>query len=187
MYEMVGLEDTLTLGGIIELIMRERISIASNTGQARDDVLQYAVNAVSGALSRYSGFGFTQFATCSGDTYAIKGDGLYVLQGDTDDGELLTASVDFGATDFGTAQSKRMSSVFAGVTTDGVVYLRVTDDSGYERLYRTITGVNEHRALTAKGLAARHWRVRLELVDASFADLDNMEFEIGVGRRRLRR
>lgn len=189
MYEAMSVDGpgSLSLAAIIELALRERMAVTGSAYSARREALQYAVNAVTGAVARYENFGFKQFATVGASTYAIKSDGLYRLEGSRDNGAPLDAVIDFGASDFGTAQSKRVNSIYAGIATDGDVYLRVTGDDGAERVYRAVAGANEARALTAKGLAARHWRVRLELCDASYADLDNVEIEIGASQRRLRR
>ena len=110
------------------------------------------------------------------------------MDGDTDDGQTIAALIDFGASDYGSAASKRISSIYAGINTDGAVYFRLTEAGGTERVYRAIEHTEEEaRTRTAKGIASRHWRLRLELVDASFADLDNVEVEVGVGRRRVGR
>jgi len=185
--ESMGVGSTAGLTSIVQMAINERMAINTNAGAARREALQYAVNSITGALSTYQNFGFKQFARSGGVTYAITDTGLYRLDGDTDNGDTLNAVIDFGASDYGTAQSKRISSIYAGIATDGCVYLRVTGDDGEEAVYRASGTENEQRARTAKGLAARHWRVRLELCDASYADLDNIEVEIGVSQRRLRR
>lgn len=185
--EFVGASTDASLAFIVQMAIEERVRLSSAAADARREALQYAVNAVTGALSTYRNFGFKQFARMGGDTYAITDAGLYRLGGDGDDGETLDAFIDFGASDFGTSRSKRVSSVYAGIATDGAVYLRVSGDDGVEQVYRAVGDGVERRAKTAKGLTARHWRVRLELVDASYAELDNIEIELGVSQRRLRR
>ena len=184
-YEYMGIGDQVTLGGVIQLLAMERVAINSSARAAKQEALQYAVNVLTGALTTYQNFGFTQFARVGGETYAIRPDGLYCLRGDTDNGETLRAMIDFGASDYGTAQGKRIAHVYAGVTTDGEVYVRVTPDDGAERCYRAVGDSPEFRAPVAKGLKARHWRVRLELTDATYADVDNIEVELGVSQRRL--
>lgn len=183
--EIIGVTSLSSLATVLEMAIHERVALTSSIAGAQ--ALQYAVNAVTGALSRYENFGFKQFATAGGKTYAINDAGLYRLEGENDEGATLNASIDFGASDFGTAQGKVVNSVYAGIATDGCVYLRATGDDGKERIYRAEGSGPERRALTAKGLVSRHWRLRLELVDASYADLDNIEIEMGVSQRRLRR
>lgn len=184
-YEYLGIGDQVTLGGVIQLLAMERVAVNSSARAARQEALQYAVNVLTGALTTYQNFGFTQFARAGGETYAIRPDGLYCLRGDTDNGETLRAMIDFGASDYGTAQGKRIAHVYAGVTTDGEVYVRVIPDDGAERCYRAVGNSPEFRAPVAKGLKARHWRVRLEVTDATYLDVDNIEVELGVSQRRL--
>lgn len=190
MQEAVLVDDGITLAALLELAMQERVNVVtrtdSNAAGFQADVLQYAVNAVTGALSRYENFGFSSFATAGGKTYAATRDGVYELTGGVDEGDCLTATIDFGAGDAGTAQLKRLSSVYMGVSTDGGVYVRVAGDWDEPRTYKATSYKQEARAITAKGLTARHWRIGLEITDATYADLDNYELEIGVSQRRLR-
>lgn len=177
--------DNISFSSLIELIINEKVYVTHDTSIAKKEAIQYAVNAITGALSRYSNFGFKQFATSGGSTYAITNSGLYELSGDTDADDKISASIDFGASDFGSANSKRVSSVYAGISTDGGAYIRLSGDKGESIVYRAVSHGDEARAVTAKGVSARHWRVALELTDASYADLDNVEVEIGVSQRRL--
>lgn len=185
-YEYLGITPDMSFASTLELLINERLSLSDTTGMMRKEALQYAVNAVTGSLSTYQNFGFKQFAFVGGRTYAYNEAGLYEVGCGTDHGKLISASIDFGASDYGTAQSKRISSVYAGIATDGGVYIRVAGDGGEERVYKAVDYGSEARAVTAKGLSSRHWRVRLELQDASYADLDNIEVNIGTSQRRLR-
>lgn len=178
---------SLSFSSLLELIIQEQLRVTPTGAVAQDEALQYAVNAVTGALSRYSNFRFTQFATSGGKTFAVTDSGLYELGGRTDDGDTISAIMDLGANDYGSAKGKRLSSVYAGIHTDGGVYFRVAGDSGEDTIYKAVDYGAESRARTAKGLTARHWRIGLEITDASYADLDNIEVEIGVSQRRLLR
>lgn len=185
--ETVFYNDEISFDALLELIINEQIQISPSTSIARQEALQYAVNSITGALSRYSNFGFKQFATAGCTTYAITDTGIYELSGSHDGSDTISASIDFGASDYGTAQSKRVSSVYAGIATDGGVYIKVAGDRGEETIYKAINYGTESRSKTAKGIVAKHWRVRLEVTDASYADLDNIEVEVGVSQRRLQR
>lgn len=177
----------VSFSSVLELIIQEKLRVTPSGSVAQSEAIQYAVNSVTGALSRYSNFGFKQFATSGGNTFAITDDGLYELAGNTDEGETISAIMDLGANDYGSAQGKRMSSVYAGIHTDGDVYFRIAGDNGADVVYKAVDYGSESRARTAKGMSARHWRIGLEIVDASYADLDNVEVEIGVSKRRLLR
>lgn len=186
MYEALSASDDFSFASMLEILIHEGLSISPKSSIARSEALQYAVNAITGAVSRYSNFGFKQFASAQGVTYAITDNGLYELTGSTDEDNTIKAAIDFGASDFGTAQSKRVSSVYAGIATDGEAYIRVVGDRGESHVYKAIQYSDEARAHTAKGISARHWRIGLELTDSTYAELDNVEIEIAVSQRRLK-
>lgn len=70
----------------------------------RGELLQYATNILTGAVTRYSGFGFAGFCAVGMDTYGWKTDGLYKVGAETDNGALISAIIDFAASDFDTTQ-----------------------------------------------------------------------------------
>lgn len=182
---MAGLELAAhaTLGQVLELLAMEQVAVSGSGQAAQQQALQYATNALTGAMTRYEGFDFLGFTRLNGESYAWTRDGLYRLGADTDNGQLLRALIDFGTTDHGGMQAKRLDSAFIGVRTDGQSYLRVRGDEGPERVYSFAGGADVKRAKLAKGVIARHWSYRVELVDASFAEVDAFEVAVGAMRR----
>lgn len=185
--EMLGMDsldlsDSTSLGSIIEMLAIEQVSIMSHAGAARQQALQYAVNYLTGALSTYQDFDFIGFTQHAGSAYAWRADGLYRLGAESDAAIRLLA--DFGASDYADAHLKRAETAFVGVRTDGQCYARITADDGIERVYRLLGEGNQKRATLAKGVASRYWNLRLELTDASFATIDNVELAVGVTQRR---
>lgn len=151
----------------------------------RGEALQYAVNLATGALSTYTGFDFAGFVRVDGATYGWRKDGLYRIGEATDSGSMIQALVDFGASDMGTAQAKRISMAWLGLRTDGGVYLRMRADSGTEYVYRAKEARDTYRAALAKGVTGRQWNMQLVLEDASYAALDSIEVEIATTQRRF--
>lgn len=187
--ELVGMDslsvaENASFGQLVEMLAMEQVAINSHTSAARQQALQYAVNALTGAPTKYEGFDFSSFATVDGITYGLKPDGLYRIGGDTDDGEVLRALVDFGTTDYGDSHVKRSDMAYLGVRTDGECYLRVRADEGADVIYRVEGDDNMRRARLAKGVCGRFWSLRLELTDATFAEVDSLEVAVGVTQRR---
>jgi hypothetical protein len=180
----LSLGDQATFGQIVELLAREQIMVNSSAFAAQRQALQYAVNAASGALTTYQGFDFQGYTTGRDATYAWKADGLYRIGAGTDNGELVSALLDFGTTDYGNSQIKRSDMAYIGVRTDGQCFLRVQADAGPDRIYRVQGESNVRRAQLAKGVAGRYWSVKLELTDVSFAEVDAIELAIGTTQRR---
>lgn len=148
-----------------------------------DEPAQLAVNVLTSALTNYSGFNFTAFANAGQELYGARADGVYRARMGDDDGEAISAFIDFGSSDFGSSRQKTMESIYLGVATDGELYARV--DTGLDsRLYRVVQRGDMMRALTAKGVGSRIWNVALEIVDATEFELDLMEIQVGVASRR---
>jgi hypothetical protein len=138
-------------------------------------------------VTSYSGYGFTSFCAVDQQAYGVRPDGLYRLGGDTDNGALINGLIDFAMDDFGTATRKRVEMLYLGLATDGQVFVRLTGDNASERLYRATAFDTEYKVRTAKTDASRYWTLRFELMDASYADLDNIEWFVGSTGRRVGR
>lgn len=147
---------------------------------------QLAVNAATGATSRYLEFDFKAFAQVGQDLYALRADGLYRIGAEGSAGETLRASIDLGATDFGASQAKRVESVLIGADTDADVLVRLTADSG-ENVYPLKFYGPMARAVTAKGANGRLWNTVLEIDGASHFEMDTIEWRVGASSRRLLR
>lgn len=182
--DAVELRDSTTLGQVVEMLAMERVAVNSATSVARRQALQYAVNLATGALTTYDGFDFSGFARDEQNAYGWKPDGLYRIGAPLDDGAVLQALVDFGTDDFSDSRVKRLGYAYLGVRTDGQCFLRVQADVGAERVYRVRGGNNVRRSKLADGISGRYWSLRLEIVDASFAEIDSLELPIGVTQRR---
>ncbi|MCH5583110.1 hypothetical protein [Pseudomonas syringae] len=196
------LMDDTAIGLVISALLENRIGIADASVRSSRDVFEYinsitglsglydftgntySTNLVTGAVSRYAGFDFKGFCRVGMKTYGYRSDGLYLIGGDTDAGAFIGARADFGADDFGTAQGKRVGNVFMGLTTDGQVYVRTIEDDHQEMVYRAYQRKGEYRADMQRGRASRFWRMRLEVVEGNFAELDNVEWVLTqTGRR----
>lgn len=185
-YESLIVGDKMSQSQIMYEVLRSAVSIYNSGSLVDDVVLQYATNLVTGAASRYENFEFTGFFNDGLDSYAWDESGVYrIVDGAGDDGEPLAAAIDFAAAGTDSSAEKYLTAAYFGIATDGQVYARVTTHDGREQLYKAIPGRGHHRAVTAKGVTARYWNVRLELTDATFADLDSIEWDIPVATRRM--
>lgn len=180
----LSLNESTSIGSVVEMLAMEQVAIVSKTSSAQQQALQYAVNYITGALTTYQGFDFSGFTYHEGLAYAWRPDGLYSIGEGDDNGSTIQALVDFGTTDYGDSRLKRTESAYLGVRTDGECYLKVCADDGAERVYKLVGDGNERRSILAKGVTSRFWSVRVEITDASFATVDNLEVRIGLSQRR---
>ncbi|MGV8917838.1 MAG: hypothetical protein ACOH2R_08570 [Pseudomonas sp.] len=188
MIEAFGIADNANATFILNLLIQSGLNLSNDLSQAKQDILQYATNIATGAVTRYSGFGFTSFCNVGQDLYATRQDGLYQIGGNTDNGELLSCLIDFAADDQGTARTKRLDNIFIGLTTDGRPLAKLKDDAGREIIYRlTQRDSSEARVDPAKGVSSRYWHLRLEVEGASYAEIDNIEWVAATGTRRTKR
>lgn|GEM_PF-2374519 len=207
-----NLAEVLTLSApasanlILETILRSGLTISDNAYQARNDAveyvtdpvtgvttaksqaIQYVTNIATGAVTRYTGYGFGSFCRVGQDLYATRADGLYKVGGSTDNGDLLSCLIDFAANDLGANQTKRLENIFFGISTDGRAYARLEDDFGRQFSYRLIQrDSSEARIDTAKGASSRFWKLRLEIEEVSYAEIDNIEWVAATSARRTKR
>ncbi|WP_152978747.1 hypothetical protein [Pseudomonas mediterranea] len=160
------------------------LAIDDTAGASAQGLLQYATNLATGAVGRYNGFDFLGFCRIGMDTYAFKKDGLYKIDADTDDGVPISALIEFAAEALAGTMQSRLVALFYGLSTDGQVFVRITDDKDRETVYRASKRQGVYRANPYQGINSRHWRMRLEIVDASYAELDNVEWVAGSTNRR---
>ena len=182
--DFLGLSSQDSISGVIELLASSGLVVNDDVNSRSRTAIQYAVNAMTGAITTYEGYGFTHFTWCDGQAYGCRPDGLYRLEGDTDDGKVINAVIDLGQRDFGSNHLKRLDAAYIGVTTDGDVVLRMTGDDGEPREYRVCGGESVRRARLAKGLSARFWSMQLEITSATRASIDSVELMVGVSQRK---
>jgi len=132
----------------------------------------YAVNAETGASTRYLGYGFDSFCKgIDGKHYGIKSDGLYLLEGDAD------AEIDFGDLDFGTSGLKAIRTAYASGGISDALEL-VIGEGGNEWSY-TSRGYDSrlscHRFDTGMGLRSNYFSVKLKNIGGSYFTLDALE------------
>lgn len=186
MYEGLVVGDRMSQTQIMYEALRSAVSIHNSGSLVDEVVLQYATNIVTGAATRFDGFAFSGFFNDGLDSYAYDENGVYrIVDGAGDDGEPLAAAIDFAAAGADSSWEKMLTAAYFGIATDGQVYARVSTQDGREKVYKATPGRGHHRAVPAKGITARYWNIRLELVDATYADLDSVEWDIPVSRRRL--
>lgn len=168
----------------LQAMLTSSLTLSDTAGAASQAILQYATNLATGAVARYNGFDFDGFCRIGMETYAYKKGGLYKLDAETDDGVPISALLEFAAEALAGTLKSRLVALFYGLATDGQVFVRIIDDLDNEVVYRAKKRQSGYRTNPFQGVASRHWRMRLELVDATFAELDNVEWVAGsTGRR----
>ncbi|CAN7524029.1 hypothetical protein LJR071_003562 [Pseudomonas sp. LjRoot71] len=159
------------------------LAVSTQSDAPMREGIQYATNVETGAITRYSGLGLMATVISHGSTYGVSDGGVYRLG---DAGSPIDAFADFGASGYGTTQSKIVDALYFGLSTDGSVVAFLKADDGTEQAYQVVSREPMMRAITAKGRNARTWRLGLKVSEATRAELDAVEVSVGVSARRVR-
>lgn len=152
---------------------------ANNRPDLNDNGVVWVVNTSNNASSRYEQYGFNSFFTRAGKAYGVANDGIYLLEGDTDNGAQIAALADFGRSNFGSPQLKSIANVYLGVGSDNTLYLKV-DADGREYIYEmrdSSLELKNHRVDLGRGLRGNNWNMTLINRDGADFKLASVVFE----------
>jgi hypothetical protein len=148
----------------------------------------WVMNRNTGAFTRYEQWNFLATAVLNGTPYGVRSDGIYRLTGSDDDGEDIEASVDFGEYDFNTTALKRIDACYAGLSSDGDMYLRVNaNGETYTYAVRNVDEIlRTQRFDIGRGMKASFFAFELVNSEGSDFELDGIEFVAVPLTRRIR-
>ena len=156
-----------------------------------DAIYTWVVNQNSGAPYRYENMDFHSFAQIGNDYLGAKADGIYLLDGDDDNGTPIDAIASTGRLDFGSNRAKRVLGAYLGVDTAGQVNLTLRTDAGRSsgpyQFRVSPTGAQVERAKFAKGLKSKYWQFDIENVAGGELSLDEIQFDVLELKQRLKR
>jgi hypothetical protein len=153
------------------------------------ELFTWVLNHNTGAPSRYENFDFDAFAVIGQDYLAARGDGIYLLDGDDDNGIGIDAIATIGRTDFDEPVLKRVTAAFLGLNSAGQAHITLRTDqgitSGPYKLRQSPTASTTERAKFARGLKSRYWEMDIENADGGDLQVKTAEFEtIVLGEKR---
>jgi len=155
----------------------ESILMAGQSDNSKQTRSVWALNMDINGATRYEGYDFNSFAELDGVYYGAKSDGIYRLEGRTDNGEPVASSVNFGRLNFGTQYRKALPYLYTGVASDGNLFLRVgAEGQTYTYRVRDNTSIlKAHRFELGRGLRANYYDLELVSEGTAF-DLTDIEF-----------
>jgi hypothetical protein len=184
MESALNLSDDMTLAQILEAVINDGLTLGDGQAPEAAAYKQYVYNLLSGAASRFDGFDFKGFSHFNGETYAYNTTGVHRVVNTPADP--IAAMVDLGVSTFGVSSMKHVETAYIGLATDGEVFLKLVAD-GRDKTYRVVQRFPTMRAHTGRGVVGREWGVQLQLLDATSADLDDIEFVLASSGRRWTR
>jgi hypothetical protein len=140
-----------------------------------------ATNTRLGAVTEFSNYKFNSFARIGKDYYGAGPDGLYRLDGATDNGANINWSLRTGRHDDKVTVMKRVPQVVLGLRSNGNITVRVWSDDNTFHDYplpkvQTNT-IHQHRVVPGKGMESRYFGVELRGVNNATLELDSMQID----------
>jgi hypothetical protein len=138
-------------------------------------------------VTRYTHFPFDRIVRYQGSYFGVAADGLYLLEGTTDDGADIAYAMKTCLDDFGMAEQKTVASAYlAGRLGPNItVTLHAGEDGAQTYEYDTLRGppAQNHREKFGRGVKNRYFALGLAGTDA--LELDSIELEINKLTRRI--
>lgn len=116
-------------------------------------------------VSVYSNYDFNSYAVFNGQAFGCKSDGIYLLDGDTDDGDAINPGIVLPATTFGTSHKKRFRKAYFGLSGTSPS-IRMETDSG-----NVTYNITNSKANIGRKQKGREWTVKVQ----GFDDMDFIE------------
>lgn len=177
--EGASLADVMTPNAILRLTAEESVGFAAILVIDGEQYVAWVANSDTFAHSRYEGFNFNSMCRLGDHYYGANDSGIFLLEGDTDDGEQIDFYATLPKTQFGTSKIKRIPKVYFGVTSTGDMRLKVVTRDGIERVYmidRMGDGYSELGTAIGRGVKSRYWTFDLYNMNGGDAEIESIEF-----------
>jgi len=155
--DTIGFATTLALQRILNNTIEDTISFGITVELDGELWETWVMNSNAFNMSVYSGYEFNSYCVYSGTAYGAKSDGIYKLDGTTDDGTAFVSGIVLPETHFGTSRKKRFRSAYFGLSGGTTPAIRMETDSGSQ----TYTITNSKANLT-RNLYGRDWVLKLQ-------------------------
>lgn len=191
--EVIEINDfSATLPNTINSLVTEELLVQDFVYSANPNALAWVMNLETGAPWLYSNFDFTSVVEQAGMLFGASQDGLYLLQGETDDGTEIASELKTGFIDFGTENKKRLPYIYFGYT-GGELECDVETFETHEYpddIYtygleeREASAPRNNRIALGKGLVSRYWRFTIRnLAGSAFKVYDTLADVVNSKRR----
>jgi hypothetical protein len=146
------------------------------------------VNTHTNAVTTYEGITANSACMFAGVALMATAAGIVALEGDTDLGAPIAASVTSGVVDFSDSAIKRVLTGLAGYRADGDIELTLIADGHHEAVYRLqprrIGEQHATRVKFGRGASGRYWQWKLTNRDGAGFSLDTLALDVqALGRK----
>lgn len=181
----VNVSDADALKMVFKPSISEAFSFRMALVEPNGGFTTWAVNTRTGATTEYQNYAFNSFAQSGHHYLGASSTGLYVLDGEDDDGAATVATLRSGYAQFGGSRYSSFKAAYLGVRGDGDIYLKLEAGSGESYTYQVkLQNQETTKVRIGKGLRARYFAWELVTTGQDF-DLDSVEFIPLVAQRRV--
>lgn len=183
-----GLLDTYSATALADALMRSYAHAQSEIPPWEQSGEVWVLNYDTSASSSYENFDFNSFAQVGSRYFGAKSDGIYLLEGDTDAGAPIHASISLGKSGMGSRVQKRVTECYLGASSSGTLYLKVMAD-GASYVYEARNASAQLRAQQVKlgkGLQANYFTFEIYNHDGCDFELNDVEFRVVDLQRRIK-
>ena len=155
-------------------------------GSSNETGLAYTCSIATWGMSIFTGYAFNKIA----GKYA-SGNNLWVIEGNTDNGKEIEASITTGMLDMGASQFKRPSAVYINGSAAAPLTVTVSGDcdgapavGGYVLDLRDETEYRNNRVLIGKGFRSRYLQLKIGGTGIDYR-LISADIDVAVSNRRV--
>lgn len=170
--------DNLNSKAILKELLQSNLIFSIPNDVLSKEYSTFVYTPETSSISTYTNYNFDGCYKFNDKYLFYNSTGLYEFGGDTDDTLDIIAKVLTPAYAFGTSNLKQVPSIYLGISTEDVVYLKVRVDGKAETLYKLNKRTDNLETLKlsiGKGLIGRYFQFELETSAKTF-DLESIEF-----------
>jgi hypothetical protein len=175
------------LRAIYRQSMDEVIDIEILLQSPTGSLTTWAINTRTGATTEYHNFTFNSFARMGNKYIAASQEGLYELNGPTDDGVSVVADIVGSFLQPAGQHLAGLKGVYLGQTGQGYWLLKLETGDGREYVYQRLSnpGLMTTKFTMGKGINARYIGWELINAEGQDFDIDSIEFVPMIRARRI--
>jgi hypothetical protein len=183
--------DSEVIQGIYHGTLCERVFITGGMVMPDGTFTTWAINTRTNAVTEYQNYAFNSFAQMGHRFLGATNEGLYVLDGEVDDGEAIRTRMRSGIMQLAGSKFTMFKGAYLGIRTnddgrDFILKLIYGDGpTPKETCYRVVVqNLKTAKVNLGKGIRSRYISWELETLGADF-DLDSIEFIPIASQRRV--
>lgn len=177
--DAVEVLSTLNSNAILHNILSDYVTFTLLDEDGREHTYYgWAYNPDNHAVTNYD-FNFSEVTNYKNSTYLANSSGLYLLDGNQDEGEYIQSQITTAGLNFGKRTEKQIPQVFIGIGgTNHIVTVSVDEQTTayYELVGNQDDGLITKTLKPGKGLVGNTWQFSIIDVDQLGFDLTSLEF-----------